>query len=191
MENEKQRISRVVTRSGDGGETGLADGSRVSKSHPRIDALGGLDELNSLLGVLRARALDPDLDGILEQVQQDLFDMGGELAIPGHRSIDEDDLAWLDSTTATLNDALPPLREFVLPGGHPDAAWCHHCRTQARRLERQLITLQEHSPDALNPTSRALANRLSDLLFVTARLLNQRNNTPEPQWQPKQKRNSC
>jgi cob(I)alamin adenosyltransferase len=141
-DNDKTRINRVITRTGDRGDTGLADGSRVSKRHPRIQVLGELDELNSGMGVLRARSLDADLDTVLGLAQQLLFDIGGELAIPGHRVIDDHDLVELESRADTFNAELPPLKEFVLPGGHPDAAWCHHCRTVARRTERHFVALQ-------------------------------------------------
>ena len=177
----KTRINRVITRSGDDGRTGLADGSRVAKDHPRIRALGSLDELNSALGVLRARDLDPDLDGLLETVQQLMFDLGGELAVPGTVTLTEEDLVEVESQADTLNAELPPLREFVLPGGHPSAAWCHHCRTLARRAERDLVA-PAATDDGVNPESRAVLNRLGDLLFVMARLINQRTETPEPQW---------
>ena len=182
---DKTRINRVITRTGDKGDTGLADGSRVSKHHPRIMALGELDELNSSLGVLRTHGLDEDMDSLLAALQQRLFDIGGELAIPGRVVIDDHDLVEVESQADTLNAELPPLKEFVLPGGHPAAAWCHHCRTVARRVERQLVTMRHDDEDAINPVSLALVNRLSDLLFVMARLINQRNEHPETLWQPK------
>ncbi|MCH2559084.1 MAG: cob(I)yrinic acid a,c-diamide adenosyltransferase [Alcanivorax sp.] len=178
----KTRINRVITRSGDDGRTGLADGSRVAKDDPRIQALGTLDELNSALGVLRARALDTDLDGLLENLQHLLFDLGGELAVPGTHTLTDEDLVEVESQADTLNAELPPLEEFVLPGGHPDAAWCHHCRTVARRAERDLVALAATDEDSVNPVSRAVLNRLGDLLFVMARLINQRTGTDEPQW---------
>ncbi len=182
---DKTRINRVITRTGDKGDTGLADGSRVSKNHPRIVALGELDELNGTLGVLRTHRLDEDMDTLLAALQQRLFDIGGELAIPGRIVIDDHDLVEVESQADTLNAELPPLKEFVLPGGHPAAAWCHHCRTVARRVERQLVTLRNDDVDAINPASLALVNRLSDLLFVMARLINQRNEHPETLWAPK------
>ncbi|MDF1723907.1 MAG: cob(I)yrinic acid a,c-diamide adenosyltransferase [Alcanivorax sp.] len=187
-DKDKTRINRVITRTGDRGDTGLADGSRVSKWHPRIQVLGELDELNSSLGVLRARSLDADLDTALGLTQQLLFDIGGELAIPGHRVIDDHDLVELESRADTFNAELPPLKEFVLPGGHPDAAWCHHCRTVARRTERHFVALQEADEDAVNPVSLALINRLSDLLFVMARVINLRQKSPEVLWEPKTQR---
>lgn len=176
----KTRINRVITRSGDDGLTGLADGSRVSKDHARINVLGDVDELNSALGVLRARGLDKDLDDLLDNLQQLLFDIGGELAIPDSQTIAEGDLVEVESQADTLNAELQPLEEFVLPGGHPNAAWCHHCRTVARRAERQMVHLNDHEP--INPVSRAVLNRISDLLFVMARVINLRTHTPEPQW---------
>ena len=182
---DKTRINRVITRTGDKGDTGLADGSRVSKNHPRIVALGELDELNGTLGVLRTHGLDEDMDALLAALQQRLFDIGGELAIPGRVVIDDHDLVEVESQADTLNAELPPLKEFVLPGGHPAAAWCHHCRTVARRVERQLVALRNDDVDAINPVSLALINRLSDLLFVMARLINQRNEHPETLWAPK------
>ncbi|MCG8393974.1 MAG: cob(I)yrinic acid a,c-diamide adenosyltransferase [Pseudomonadales bacterium] len=183
--DDKTRINRVITRTGDRGETGLADGTRISKAHPRINVLGELDELNSALGVLRARDLAADLDTVLGMVQQRLFDIGGELAVPDRQVTDDHDLVELESQADTINAELPPLKEFVLPGGHPDAAWCHHCRTIARRVERQMVALHASADDAVNPISLALVNRLSDLLFVMARLINQRHQHPETLWQPK------
>lgn len=176
----KTRINRVITRGGDKGLTGLADGSRVSKDHARIEALGEVDELSSALGVLRARGLDADLDAILDGVQQLLLDLGGELAVPGTDTLEQRDLLDIEVRAEALNAELAPLREFVLPGGHPDAAWCHHCRTLARRVERRLVRLGEQEP--VNPVSLAVSNRLGDLLFMMARAINRRSNTPEPQW---------
>lgn len=183
---EKTRINRVITRSGDNGQTGLADGSRVAKFHPRIEALGDLDEFNSALGVLRARALSADMDALLERLQHLLFDLGGELAVPGSVTLTEADLVEIESQADTLNAELEPLEEFVLPGGHPDAAWCHHCRTLARRAERRLVLLADQ--EATNPISQAVINRASDLLFVMARVINLRAETDEPQWVRRQDR---
>lgn len=182
----KTRINRVITRSGDDGRTGLADGSRIAKDHPRIQALGALDELNSGLGVLRARALDADLNALLERIQQLLFDLGGELAVPGTVTLTDADLVEVESQADTLNAELEPLKEFVLPGGHPDAAWCHHCRTVARRAERDLIAVGDD--ELINPVSRAVLNRVGDLLFVMARAINLRTDTQEPQWVRRQDR---
>lgn len=179
MSNDKHRISRVTTRSGDGGESGLADGSRHPKDAPVFAALGDLDELNAALGVLRTHALG-DLDGPLDTVQQRLFDLGAELAVPGLTRLRDEHVSELEHQQALLNDALPPLKEFVLPGGHPAAAWAHMTRTIARRAERRLVTLHQVQPQ--NSASLAYLNRLSDFLFVLARALNQQHAHPETLW---------
>ncbi|MCC1495384.1 cob(I)yrinic acid a,c-diamide adenosyltransferase [Alcanivorax sp. 1008] len=179
---EKNRISRVVTRSGDGGETGLADGSRWPKDAPVIAALGDLDELNAMIGMLRSR-LAIDQFVLLDTVQQRLFDLGAELAVPGTTRLTDADVSEIEAAVEQLNEQLPPLREFVLPGGHPDAALCHLCRTVARRAERALVAAvrdQQHSA-----TSLRWLNRLSDFLFVLARTLNRINDSAEPQWRPR------
>lgn len=177
---DKNRISRVVTRSGDRGDTGLADGSRVRKDAPRIEAMGELDELSAALGVL-AGQVEPQHRALLEAIQQCLFEAGAELALPGQRRLAEDDLAVLDDAAARLNDALPALREFLLPGGAPAAAWCHYCRTLARRAERRVVVLAKE----LSPVMLQFMNRLSDVLFILARTLNREAGVPEPLWQPR------
>ena len=179
---DKQRINRVVTRSGDGGETGLADGSRWPKDAPLIVALGELDELNAMIGVLRTQPGAEQI-ALLDRIQQRLFDLGAELAVPGSKRLRGADVEELDTALAALNDALPPLREFVLPGGHPAAAFCHLCRTVARRAERALIAADHVKPQ--NPQSLMWLNRLSDLLFVLARSLNRQHGVSEPQWRPR------
>lgn len=181
-DTEKHRISRVTTRSGDSGTTGLADGSRLSKADRRILAMGDLDELNSALGVLRSRALPDALDKILDRVQHALFDMGAELAIPGHTVIQASHVLYLEQQQDELNATLPALKEFLLPGGHADAAWCHYCRTLARRVERQCVALHDAQTGALPAESLRYINRLSDLLFVMARSLNQHHGVSEPLW---------
>lgn len=179
---DKQRINRVVTRSGDGGETGLADGSRWPKDTPLIVALGELDELNAMIGVLRTQP-GADQIALLDDIQQRLFDLGAELAVPGSRRLNEADVEALDAALAAMNDVLPALREFVLPGGHPAAASCHLCRTVARRAERALVAADHVQPQ--NPQSLRWLNRLSDLLFVLARTLNHQHEVSEPQWRPR------
>lgn len=179
---EKNRISRVVTRSGDAGETGLADGSRWPKDAPVVAALGDLDELNAMIGVLRSR-LAVDQFALLDTVQQRLFDLGAELAVPGTSRLTDADVDEIELAVEELNKQLAPLREFVLPGGHPDAAFCHLCRTVARRAERTLVAAvrgQSHSAASLR-----WLNRLSDYLFVLARTLNRINASAEPQWRPR------
>lgn len=179
---EKNRISRVVTRSGDGGQTGLADGSRWPKHAPVIVALGELDELNAMIGILRSRLM-VDQFPLLDTIQQRLFDLGAELAVPGAVRLQDEDIAVLEEAVTQLNEQLPPLREFVLPGGHPDAAFCHLCRTVARRAERALVAASQQQPH--NPASLRWLNRLSDFLFIFARELNRLNDAAEPQWLPR------
>jgi cob(I)alamin adenosyltransferase len=179
--SDKQRINRVVTRTGDGGETGLADGSRWPKDAPVIMALGELDELNAMIGVLRSQMSAPS--AVLEVVQQRLFDLGAELAVPDSERLTAADVDELETEISCRNASLPALREFVLPGGHPQAAFCHLCRTVARRAERALVAAHHVQPQ--NPQSLRWLNRLSDLLFVLARTLNREHAAAEPQWRPR------
>ena len=169
------RLSAITTRTGDSGTTGLGDGSRCSKAAPRVDAMGEVDELNAHLGLLLCEPVPEELRGLLLRVQQDLFNLGGELAVPGMSLLDQAALERLDQAIAAHNAALPPLREFILPGGSRAAAQAHVCRTVARRAERSLVRLREHEPDGAEGLALALRllNRLSDLLFVLARLLNE------------------
>lgn len=173
------RLSKIVTRTGDGGTTGLADGTRVAKSSQRIYAIGGVDELNSHLGVLLAEVLPQDIRGLLLQVQNHLFDLGGALACPG-APLGEDKVALLDAAIAHYNADLPPLKEFILPGGSRAAALCHLARTAARRAERDLASLAQHEA----PPEHGLPylNRLSDLLFVLCRVLNREAGLAESLW---------
>lgn len=174
------RISKVVTRTGDGGETGLADGSRLPKSAPRIHAIGEVDELNSQLGLLLSEPLPEAVRTLLANIQNELFDLGGELAWPGHPLVGEAHVAGLETAVENLNAGLPPLKEFVLPGGSRAAALAHVCRTVCRRAERALATLG--AQETLNPASRRYINRLSDLLFVLSRWLNREQGVGEPTW---------
>ncbi|MDF1821567.1 MAG: cob(I)yrinic acid a,c-diamide adenosyltransferase [Alcanivoracaceae bacterium] len=176
--SDKTRINRVTTRSGDSGETGLANGARVVKDHPRIHAMGDIDELNACLGMLAAKS--DDLAALMAELQQVLFDIGAEMAIPDSESLSDTQVSALESRTEALNAALPPLREFVLPGGNETAAWCHVCRTVARRAERSLVSLDQ--VEAVNPATLRWINRLSDLLFVLARTINRDGGKAEPQW---------
>lgn len=178
----KARVSCVATRTGDTGMTSLGDGARVRKDDPRIEALGAVDELNSWLGVVIASLPDDEFTETLAAVQQALFDVGGELALPGREVLGACDVEDLDAVLAALNGTLPPLEEFILPGGSLVAAHCHLARTTARRLERRLVTLDGES--RLNPAVLAYVNRLSDVLFVLARTLTRRDQQSEPQWQP-------
>ncbi|EDY85543.1 ATP:cob(I)alamin adenosyltransferase [gamma proteobacterium HTCC5015] len=166
----KRRIGKVVTRTGDDGTTGLATGARLSKSAPRIHAIGEIDELNAYIGLLRA--LLPDMETLAE-IQQQLFNIGGELAMAdGSKLLTEPVLLALENDVAELNEPLPPLTEFILPAGGECAARCHLARAVARRAERQWIALAEcdDERDTLNPLSGRYLNRLSDYFFVLARL---------------------
>ena len=164
------RLSRIVTRTGDAGTTGLGDGSRVAKDAARIDAIGAVDELNSTIGVLLAEALPADIAALLVDVQHDLFDLGGELSIPGYTGMTEAHVVRLEDAVESFNATLPPLKEFILPGGTRPAALAHVARTVCRRAERALVALA--SQESVSDPARRYLNRLSDLLFVLARTLN-------------------
>ena len=164
------RLSKIATRTGDKGETGLGDGQRVAKDSARIHALGDIDELNSCIGVLLAEKVPPALRKALLQIQHDLFDLGGETCIPGHRMISEAQVLRLDGHLADFNRKLPALKEFILPGGTRAAALAHLARTVCRRAERSLVALGRAEP--VGERAREYLNRLSDLLFVLGRNLN-------------------
>jgi cob(I)alamin adenosyltransferase len=168
-----KRLTRIATRTGDDGSTGLADGARVAKSHRRVAAMGDVDELNSQLGVLLAEPLPDDVRSLLQQVQHQLFNLGGELSLPGQALLQAEAVAALDDALERHNATLPPLAEFILPGGSRSAAIAHVARTVARRAERALVSLGEI--DTVNVAPRQYLNRLSDLLFVLARVLNRAN----------------
>lgn len=174
------RLSRIVTRTGDNGTTGLADGSRVAKDSARIEAIGAVDELNSAIGVVLAEALDADLAALLTQIQHDLFDVGGELAIPGHAALGDDHVGRIEVAVEQHNAGLAPLKEFVLPGGTRAAALLHVARTSCRRAERALVALARDT-DVSMPARRYL-NRLSDLMFVLARTVNHRAGSGDVLW---------
>ena len=174
------RVSIVSTRTGDDGTTGLGDKSRVPKDAPRIVALGDVDELNSALGLWRTQALPPALDALLDQIQQDLFDLGGELCIPDTHILSETQVQRLDQALQHYNAELGPLTEFILPGGTAAAAHAHMARTIARRAERSVVTLA-HQESVHTPVLHYL-NRLSDLCFVLARFLNRAAGTKDVLW---------
>lgn len=176
------RLTHIYTRTGDSGTTGLADGNRVDKDSPRIEALGTVDELNSLLGILVCHIEDSAHLEALATVQHRLFDLGGELAIPDTCAITEKQVAQLEHWLDDINNALPPLKDFILPGGNLAASHCHHARTVCRRAERTLLTLSRAEP--VNPISLKFLNRLSDLLFVMARALARENGGQEVYWSP-------
>ena len=165
-----KRLTQIATRTGDDGSTGLGDGTRVPKDHLRIQALGDVDELNSSLGVLLAEPLPPDVRELLGVIQHELFNLGGELSIPGYELLKADAVLRLDEALAHYNAALPRLQEFILPAGTRAAALAHVSRTVARRAERALVALA--AQDKINPAPRQYLNRLSDLMFVLARVLN-------------------
>jgi cob(I)alamin adenosyltransferase len=167
------RLSQIATRTGDDGTTGLGDGQRVPKSHARIAAMGDVDELNSQLGVLLAEPLPEDVRELLITIQHELFNLGGELSIPGFELLKTDAVARLDEALAHYNAKLPRLAEFILPAGTRSAALAHVGRTIARRAERAVVALA--ATEAVNAAPRQYLNRLSDLLFVLARVLNRAN----------------
>lgn len=174
------RLSKITTRTGDDGTTGLADGRRVSKDSPRIDAIGSVDELNSQIGLLLTEALPQDLRAELLRIQNDLFDLGSALAVPG-APFAQEKLVRLDGAIAQHNADLPPLQEFILPGGSRAAALCHVARSIARRAERNYLHLMR---DEAAPTEGLrYLNRLSDLLFVLCRTLNRAAGQVETLWQ--------
>ena len=164
------RLSKIATRTGDDGTTGLGDGSRTSKDALRVQAMGDVDELNSEIGVLLCEDMPAEMREELITIQHDLFDLGGELCIPGFTMITETQVIRLDELLAKYNATLPPLSEFILPGGSRAAATAHVCRTVCRRAERAIVALGKL--ETLNPQPRQYVNRLSDLLFVLARVLN-------------------
>ncbi len=179
------RLSKITTRTGDSGETGLGDGSRVAKDHARIAALGEIDELNSALGLVLAEELPDALRTALAEIQNDLLDLGGELSIPGHVLLQPERVAFLETETERSNRDLPPLKEFVLPGGTRAAAAAHLARTVCRRAERAVVTLGR--TDAVRDVPRQYLNRLSDLLFVAARALNRGAGVEDVQWRHQRK----
>jgi len=178
------RLSKIYTRTGDDGTTGLGDGSRVAKTHARIEAYGTVDEANSAIGVILAVPnLPAAVSDALTQIQHELFDLGGELAVPGYRAIQDSHIDQLEQCLDRFNEPLPPLKEFILPGGGPAAAACHVARAIARRAERNAWALAQ-SEDVAPQVTRYL-NRLSDLLFVVARVLARHENGQEVLWKRK------
>lgn len=175
------RLSKIATRTGDNGTTGLGDGSRVGKDALRVHAMGDVDELNSHIGLLLCEELPAALREELISIQHDLFDMGGELCIPGYTMITDAQVARLDALLEKYNADLPPLQDFILPAGSRAAAQAHVCRTVCRRAERALVTLG--NTETLNNYPRQYMNRLSDLLFVLSRVLNRFGGGGDVLWQ--------
>jgi cob(I)alamin adenosyltransferase len=176
------RLSKIYTRTGDDGTTGLGDGSRVKKTSRRVEAIGTVDELNSIIGVLLTRKLPEKIHATLTDIQHELFDLGGELSIPGRVAISDVQVNRLETILDGFNADLPPLKEFILPGGSEAAAVCQLARSVCRRAERRVIHLGE--AEEINATATKYLNRLSDLLFVLARVLNVHAGRTDVLWQP-------
>lgn len=179
------RLSKITTRTGDAGETGLGDGSRVAKDVPRIQALGDIDELNSAIGLVLAEEVPAAAREALAQVQHDLFDLGGELCIPGHTMVRAVHVTRLETLIAAHNASLAPLKEFILPGGTRAAAAAHLARTVCRRAERSVVALGRDEP--VSESVRQYLNRLSDLLFVLGRTLNRASGRDDVLWRHERK----
>jgi cob(I)alamin adenosyltransferase len=178
------RLSKIVTRTGDTGTTGLGDGSRVAKDSARIEAIGTVDELNTAIGLLRATpSLSNAISQCLLRIQHDLFDLGGELAVPGYIAVSDAHIKALETDVESFNELLPPLKEFVLPGGGEAAARCHLARAIARRAERRCWSLSNEEP--VSSVALVYLNRLSDLLFVLARVLARQEPGTEILWDRK------
>ena len=180
------RLSKISTKTGDKGETGLGDGSRISKTSTRIHVIGEVDEVNSWVGVLAAE-LDSNNphQKILSQVQHDLFDLGGELCVPGYKALAASMLEGVENALVDINEALPPLKDFILPGGSKAASYCHMVRTVCRRAERAIVELsneEEKSGNPINPLAVQYLNRLSDFFFVLARDIARANGGQEVLW---------
>jgi len=180
------RLSKIATRTGDKGETGLGDGTRVAKDSARIRALGDIDELNSSIGVLLAEKMPAPLRAALLEIQHGLFDLGGEVCIPGHAMITEAHVLHLDALLEAHNRGLPPLKEFILPGGTRAAALAHLARTVCRRAERSLVALGRAEP--VGERACQYLNRLSDLLFVLGRALNRAGRRGDVLWRHQRKK---
>jgi len=182
-----KRLSKIYTRTGDDGTTGLGDGQRVRKDHARVEAYGAVDELNSTIGVLLAVPNLPEvMADCLTEIQHELFDLGGELCIPGSQAITAPQIERLEQQLDGFNDPLPPLKDFILPGGGPMSAACHVARTVARRAERRVWTLA--ALETVNPEASRYLNRLSDLLFVIARVLSRHERGSEVLWRHERQR---
>ena len=175
------RLSKIYTKTGDDGTTGLGDGTRVAKDSVRVAAYGTVDELNSSLGIVLAQEIPAPIREALTQIQHDLFDLGGELCIPGMAMVHEADVERLEQTLDGFNADLPPLKDFILPGGGMAAACCHLARTVCRRAEREVVTLSRS--EAVRPEAVRYLNRLSDLLFVLSRVLARASGHGEVLWQ--------
>jgi cob(I)alamin adenosyltransferase len=174
------RLSKIYTRTGDDGTTGLGDGSRINKDSLRVEAMGDVDELNSVIGIMLTEPVPEHLLGLLTQIQHDLFNVGGEICIPGYVILQQTRIDDLEEAIDTLNDELEPLKEFILPGGSKAAAYCHLARTVCRRAERKLVEL--HRNETVTDISLQYLNRLSDLLFVMCRTINKEAGVLDVLW---------
>lgn len=174
------RLSRIYTRTGDDGSTGLGDGTRVSKHSLRVEAYGSIDELNAQIGLFACHMHSAQFEAFLVEIQQALFDLGGELCIPGYETIRAEQISWLENWLDHFNGTLPPLQDFVLPGGSMVVAQCHMARTICRRAERRVVALSEI--EAINPLGLIFLNRLSDCLFVLGRYLAREHGAQESLW---------
>ena|SRR5882724_5963237 len=183
-----KRLTQIATRTGDDGTTGLGDGSRTRKDSLRVKAMGSVDELNSCIGLLLTETMPAEVKVDLLDVQHDLFDLGGELCIPGYTMLKDIQVARLDARLAHYNHDLPRLEEFILPGGTRVAALAHVCRTTCRRAERDLVELG--GQESVNDAPRQYLNRLSDLMFVLARVLNRETGGADVQWQQRKTQDS-
>jgi cob(I)alamin adenosyltransferase len=175
------RLTRIYTRTGDNGETGLGDGTRVAKDSARVEALGVIDELNCAVGMILTEAVSEDVRATLTGVQHDLFDLGGEISIPGYTAVTDRHIERLEEVLDRYNADLPPLKDFILPGGSRASTYCHVARTLTRRAERRMVTLGSCEP--VSPLAQRYLNRLSDLMFVLCRLVNRDAGVADVLWQ--------
>lgn len=174
------RLSKLYTRTGDDGTSGLSDGTRIPKNHQRMDAMGSVDELNSFIGLMICKLDDPELVTLFTAIQHDLFNIGGEISMPEHSFISQDKVDALEAKIDLFNESVLPLKDFILPGGSEAASICHLARATARRAERDLVSLHQLEP--VSDTTRQYLNRLSDLLFAAARIINQQLGHEDVLW---------
>ncbi|MBT8114824.1 MAG: cob(I)yrinic acid a,c-diamide adenosyltransferase [Arenicella sp.] len=174
------RLSKLYTKTGDDGTSGLSDGDRIPKNHARMNAMGSVDELNSVIGLMICKLNDADMTEFYTCVQHDLFNIGGEISMPGYSFISAEKVRKIEDQIDAYNELVEPLKDFILPGGSEAASVCHIARATARRAERELVTL--HQLDPVAESTRQYLNRLSDLLFVTARIINKAHGEGDVLW---------